>query len=71
MKKNELDGANSKDGRHKKCRHQFGLKYKERDHLKKLGLVRKTMLEWILEKQRGKMWTGCICLRIGHSGEIS
>jgi hypothetical protein len=29
--------------------------------------TRKIILEWILGKQGGKMWTGCIWLRIGAS----
>jgi hypothetical protein len=32
------------------------------------GIVRKMILECILGKQCGKLWTGCICLRIGASG---
>jgi hypothetical protein len=28
----------------------------------------RTILEWILGKQGGKVWTGCIWLRIGSGG---
>jgi hypothetical protein len=34
------------------------------------GADGKTILEWILQKQGGKAWTGCIWLRIGTSGEL-
>jgi hypothetical protein len=30
----------------------------------------KIILEWILRKYGGKMWTGCICLRIRTSGGL-
>jgi hypothetical protein len=32
------------------------------------GVDGKRVLEWILEKQIGIVWTGFICLRIGTSG---
>jgi hypothetical protein len=31
-----------------------------RDHSEDLGVDVKIMLEWILEKQGGEVWTGCI-----------
>jgi hypothetical protein len=37
------------------------------DHSEELGIDGKIILEWILEKQSGKVWTGCIWLRIGTS----
>jgi len=38
------------------------------NHLKNLGVDGKLILERILEKQDGRMWTGCIWIRIGTSG---
>jgi hypothetical protein len=38
------------------------------DHSEDLGVDGKIILEWILGKLGGKMWTGCIWLRIGTSG---
>jgi hypothetical protein len=43
---------------------------KGRDHLKDLGAYEKIMLEWILGKYGGKVWTECIWLRIGTSGGL-
>jgi hypothetical protein len=40
---------------------------KGRDHLEDLGVDGK-ILEWILGKWGGKMWTGCIWLRTGNNG---
>jgi hypothetical protein len=36
-------------------------------HLEDAGADRKIILEWILQKQGGKMWTGLIWLRIRAS----
>jgi hypothetical protein len=36
--------------------------------LEDLGVDRKITVEWILGKQGGRLWTGCIWLRIGTSG---
>jgi len=38
---------------------------KGRDHLEDIG--RKIILEWIVGKQGGKVWTGSIWLRVGTS----
>jgi hypothetical protein len=35
-----------------------------------LGSPREIILEWILEKQGGKVWIGCIWPRIGISGGL-
>jgi len=37
----------------------------KRDHLEDLGLDGKIILEWILEKDGGNMWTSFMWLRIG------
>jgi hypothetical protein len=39
-------------------------------HSKGLGIEGRIILEWILEKQCGKLWTGFIWLRIRSSGEL-
>jgi hypothetical protein len=41
-----------------------------RDHSEDLGVDRKIILEWILGEEGWGMWTGCIWLRIGASGEL-
>jgi hypothetical protein len=42
---------------------------KVRDHSEDLGVDGKVILECILGKWGGgKLWTGCICVRIGTSG---
>jgi hypothetical protein len=35
-----------------------------------LGVDGRIILEWNLEKMDGKVWTGCIWLRIGTSGGL-
>jgi len=42
---------------------------KVRGHTENLGRDAK-VLEWILGKQGGKVWTGCILLKMGTSGEL-
>jgi len=50
---------------------KFGQKtLKGRDNSEDIGVGRRTILEWILGKQRGKVWTGFIWLRIGSSGGL-
>jgi hypothetical protein len=36
-----------------------------------LGIDGRIILEWILRKYVGKLWTECIWLRIGNIGGIS
>jgi hypothetical protein len=43
--------------------------WKGRDHLEDLGEDGR-ISEWILGKEGGKVWTGCIWLRIGISGGL-
>jgi hypothetical protein len=45
-------------------------KYERIDYVKDLGVNGKIILKWILGKQGGKIWTGCIWLRIGTSGRL-
>jgi len=40
---------------------------KGRDHSEDLGVVGSIMLELMLGKYSGKVWTGCMWLRIGFS----
>jgi hypothetical protein len=39
------------------------------DHLEDVSVDGRIILEWILGKQGGRMWLGCIWLRIWTSGE--
>jgi hypothetical protein len=41
-----------------------------RDHLEDLGVDVRIILEWILGKYSGKVWTRFIWLRIGASGRL-
>jgi hypothetical protein len=43
---------------------------KGRDYSEDLGIDGKIILEWILRKLEGKVWTVCIWLRIGTSGGL-
>jgi hypothetical protein len=43
---------------------------KERGHLKDVGLDGRIILQWILEKQGGKLRTGFIWFRMKTSGGI-
>jgi hypothetical protein len=43
---------------------------KGRDRLKDVGVDGKIILEWILRKYCGKIWTGCMRLRTGTSGGL-
>jgi hypothetical protein len=43
---------------------------KGRDHADDLGVDGKIILEWILWKEGGTLWTGFIWLRIGTNGEL-
>jgi len=47
-----------------------GKKLKRRDHSEVLGVDGRIMLEWILEKLCGMVWTGFIWLRIGTSSGL-
>jgi len=40
------------------------------DHSEELGVDGKIILEWILVKKGGKVWTGFIWLRAGTSGGL-
>jgi len=43
---------------------------KGRDNLEDLGIDGKVLLQWILGKQGGKVWTGCIWLTIVTRGML-
>jgi hypothetical protein len=42
--------------------------WKERDHKEDLDIGERIILEWILERYDGVVWTGLIWLRIWTSG---
>jgi hypothetical protein len=43
---------------------------KGRDHSEDLGVDERIILEWILGKYGGRVWTECIWLRIETSGWV-
>jgi len=43
---------------------------KGRDHAEDLGVDGRIILEWILGKYGGRVWTGLIWLRIGASDRL-
>jgi hypothetical protein len=43
---------------------------RERDQLEDVGVDGRILLQWILEKSVGMVWTGFIWLRIGTSGRL-
>jgi hypothetical protein len=43
---------------------------KEREHSEDVGIHEKIILEWILGKENGRVWTECSQLRIGTSGGL-
>jgi hypothetical protein len=42
----------------------------ERDHLEDVSVNGSIILEWALEKQGGKVWTGCNRLSTGTSDRL-
>jgi hypothetical protein len=51
--------------------HGFGRKkLKGEGHSEDIGLDGKIILEWILEKQGGKLWTRFTWPRVGTTGEL-
>jgi len=60
----------STHGRDDNCIQNFGQKMKGRDHSEGMGIDGRLILEWILGKYLGKVWTGCILLRIGTSNKL-
>jgi hypothetical protein len=43
---------------------------KRRGHSDDLDVDGKIILEWVLKEKCGKVWTGCIWLRIGTIGGL-
>jgi len=51
--------------------HNFWMEnLKGRDHSENLDVGGRIILEWILGKYGGRVWTGCIWFRIGISGGL-
>jgi hypothetical protein len=48
----------------------WSVDFKGRDHSDDVGVDGRIILEWIIGKQDGKVWTGFSWLRIGISGGI-
>jgi hypothetical protein len=48
----------------------FGRKTEREDMSQSVGVDGKITLEWILRKYGGKVWNGCIWIRIGTSGGL-
>jgi hypothetical protein len=45
-------------------------KPRERDHMEDLGVDERMILQCMLNKSFGKVWTGLIWLRLGTSGGL-
>jgi hypothetical protein len=57
-------------GYEKRLKKFWSVNVKGRDHLEDLGINGKIILELILGKYSGNVWTGCIWLRVGTSGGL-
>jgi hypothetical protein len=57
-------------GKDEKCIPKFRRKPEVKRPLGDLGVVERIILEWILGKQCGRVWTGFFWLRIGTSGGL-
>jgi len=69
IKLNEIGRTCSMHSRDEKC--IFWLEnLKGCDKSEDLGIDRRIISEWILGKQDRKLWSGCICLRIGTSSVL-
>jgi hypothetical protein len=65
-----MGGACSTHGPDERCIQNFSRKTEGKGHSEDLGVDGRIILEWILEKWGGKMWTECIWLRMGSSGGL-
>jgi len=50
----------SMQGKNKKCEHYWLKNLKGRENSEEVGVDRKIILEWMLRKWDGKLWTGLI-----------
>jgi hypothetical protein len=69
-RRNETDGAYSTHRRDKNVYEILIGKLEWRNHLEDLGVDEKVLLESVIEKQGGKVWTGCIWFMTGTSGGL-
>jgi len=53
-----------------RCVQDFGRKVCREENLEFLGVHGRIILEWILGKWGGKVWTGFVWLRIGTNGGL-
>jgi len=70
IKEDEMDRACSTCGREEMHTKFWSENLKGRDLSENLGLDWKIILEWILDKEGGKVWAGCKSIRIMSSGEL-
>jgi hypothetical protein len=70
MKEDKIGGSCSMHGKYKKYIKIWSGNLKGRYYSEDLGIDGKIILEWVLGKWDGKVWTGCIWLRIGISGRF-
>jgi hypothetical protein len=71
IKSRKMDGrACSTHGRDKNAYRIFIGNLKGREFSEDLGVDGRVILEWMLGKYGGKMWTGCMWLRAGTSGGL-
>ena len=56
-----MDETRSSDCRHKKCMQNLG----RRDHTVDTVMCGSTILQWVLKKENGRVWSGLSSL--GHS----
>jgi hypothetical protein len=69
-KENDRGGACSTNGSDGNAYNILVGKPEGKDNLEDLRVDGKVILKWTLRKLGGKMWTGCIWIRMGASGGL-